>query len=71
MEVLKWIGKLMIAFALAGIAYCMARAGSEWYLEQLNESGGMVTADSILCTKALPYLIALFVLYWVLKIQMD
>jgi hypothetical protein len=68
---MKLIRHILIALCLAGIAWCIGQSVAEWWVDQLKESGGMVTASELLGAKFIPYTIAVFVFSGYLKIVTD
>lgn len=68
---MKLLMHILIAICISCIAWCIGQSISDWYLDQLKSSGGMVTASEIIGAKYLPIAIAIFVFCGYLKIATD
>lgn len=62
------IRHILIALCFAGIARCIGQSVAEWWVDQLKESGGMVTASGLLGSRFIPCGFAIFVFCGYLKI---
>lgn len=59
---------ILIALLLAAIAYCIGQSISEWYVNQLRSTGGMVTASELIGAKFIPLTISVIVFFAYFKI---
>lgn len=68
---MKLLRHILIAISLAFIAWCVGQSIADWYVDQLKESGGMVTASELMGARFIPYGFAIFVFSGYLKIATD
>jgi hypothetical protein len=68
---MKTIRHIFIALCLAGIAWCIAQSGAEWWIDQLKESGGMVTARDLVSAQIVPWSAAILVFIGYLKLTLE
>lgn len=65
---MKLARHILIAISLAGLAWCIGQSVSEWYVDQLKSTGGMLTASELFGAQCIPFAIAIFVFCGYLKI---
>lgn len=65
---MKLIRHILIALCLAGVTWCIAQSGAEWYVDQLKESGGLVTARDLVGAQFIPWSAAILVFAGYLKL---
>lgn len=68
---MKTIRHIFIALCLAVIAWCIAQSCAEWWIDQLKESGGMVTARDLVGAQFIPWSAALIVFGGYLKLTLE
>jgi len=68
---MKIIRHILIALCISALAWFIAQSISDWYIDLLKSSGGLVTASEILGGKFIPYVISLIVFCGYLKIAID
>jgi hypothetical protein len=68
---MKTLRHVFIALCLAGIAWCIGQSIAEWWIDQLKESGGMVTASELMGAKFIPWSIAALVFGGYIKIATE
>jgi hypothetical protein len=65
---MKTLRHIFIALFLAGVAYCIAASATEWWIDELKSSGGMVTARDLVGAQFTPWGAALLVFGGYLKL---
>jgi hypothetical protein len=68
---MRTIRHIFIALCIACVAWCIAQAGAEWYIDQLKESGGMVTARDLVGAQFIPWSAAILVFIGYLKLTLE